>query len=130
MDKSFIIDGSKIHDITSFYKEINRVFMSNEDWKIASSLDALNDLFYGGFGQIKGSEKIQLFWSCFEQNKKDLGLELTKEFYQNKLKLPSHFNIDFVQQKLDELEKGTGQTYFEIILEIISEHPNIELIPQ
>jgi len=130
MDKRVIINGSNIHDITSFYKEINHVFMSNEDWEIAPSLDALSDLFYGGFGQIKGSEKIQLVWTCFEQNKKDLGMEATKEFYQNKLKSRSHFNIDFAQRKLDELEKGIGQTYFEIILEIISEHPNIELIPQ
>jgi hypothetical protein len=29
---------------------------------------------------------------------------------------------------LDELERGEGQTYFEIIEEIISSHPNIELI--
>lgn len=130
MEKTITINGNRIHDIPSFYKEINRVFMQNEDWKIGQSLDALNDMFYGGFGKIKGSEKIRLVWKNFEQNREDLGLNLTKAYYQNKLKSPYVFNMDFVQEKLTELEEGTGKTYFEIILEIIGEHPNIDLIPQ
>lgn len=130
MEKIFIIDGSRIHDIPSFYEEINRVFMSNEDWKLGQSLDALNDMFYGGFGEIKGNEKFQLVWENFEQNKIDLGLDLTKSYYRNKLNSPEIFNMNFVREKLEELENGTGKTYFEIILEIIGDHPNIELIPR
>lgn len=128
MIKTITIDGSKIHDIPSFYEEINRVFMGDEDWKIGQSLDAFNDLLYGGFGRIGGDEEIRLVWICFEKNRNDLGLELTKAYYQDKLENPSIFNVDFVQEKLTELAKGTGKTYFEIILEIISEHPNIRLI--
>ncbi|NDV93741.1 ribonuclease inhibitor [Dysgonomonas sp. 521] len=130
MDKTIIIDGSRIHNIPSFYEEINRVFMPDEDWKLGASLDALNDMFYGGYGQIKGNEKICLIWKDFEQNRKDLGLELTRAYYQNKLTSPSVFNQEFILEKLAELENGTGKTYFEIILEIISEHPNIKLIAQ
>lgn len=128
--ETITIDGNRIHDIPSFYREINRVFMSGEDWKLGESLDALNDMFYGGFGRIEGRKTVNLVWKNFEQNRKDLGLEVTKRFYRNKLKSPSVFNMSFVQGKLDELEKGTGKTYFEIILEIISEHPNIRLIPK
>jgi RNAse (barnase) inhibitor barstar len=130
MIKTFTVDGSKIHDISSFYEEINRIFMSGEDWTIGQSLDALNDLLYGGFGEIKGNEKIRLIWKNFEQNKKDLGPEVTEAYYRNKLNYPSTFNVDFVREKLTELENGTGKTYFEIILEIIGEHPNIELIAE
>lgn len=130
MPKIITIDGNHIHDIPSFYEEINRVFMKNVDWKIGQSLDAINDIFYGGYGEISGNEDIRLIWKNFEQNKKDLGLQLTKDYYKDKLNSPSVFNTDFVRQKLAELENGTGQTYFEIILEIISEHPNIEVIPQ
>jgi len=130
MVKTFTIDGNKIYDIPSLYEEINRVFMANEDWKIGQSLDALNDMFYGGFGEIEGNEEAHLIWKNFEQNRKDLGLELTRAFYENKLKSPSIFNTGFVQEKLAELENGTGKTYFEIILEIIGDHPNIKLIPQ
>ena len=130
MTKTFTIDGNKIHDIPSFYKEINHIFMSNEDWKLGESLDALNDLFYGGIGEINGDEPINLIWKDFEQNKQVLGMELTKVYYQDKLASPNVFNTGFVKEKLAELENGTGQTYFEIILEIIGEHSNIKLIPE
>lgn len=128
--KTIVIDGKNIHDIPSFYEEINRVFMINVDWKLGQSLDALNDMFYGGYGEIKGNEEILLIWKNFNQNKKDLGFKLTKRYYENKLKQPSVFNIDFVQKEFAALENGQGKTYFEIILEIISEHPNIKLIAQ
>lgn len=130
MTKTITIDGRKIYDIPSFYDEINRVFMPDEDWKLAPSLDALNDLFYGGYGTINGNEEIDLIWINFEQNRKGLGLELTKTYYQDKLKSPSVYNTDFVREKLSELNDGIGQTYFEIILEIIDEHKNIRLKPQ
>ena len=130
MVKTITINGDKIHDIPSLYEEINRVFMLNEDWKIAQSLDALNDLFYGGFGEINGNEEIRLIWKNFEKNRKDLGPAVTKAFYFNKLESPSIFNVDFVNEKLAELENGSGKTYFEIVLEIIDEHPNIKLIPE
>ena len=130
MTKTIIIDGNNIYDIPSFYDEINRVFMSKEDWKIGQSLDALSDMFYGGYGEITGNENISLIWKNFDRNKKDLGIESTKSYYQNKLKSPAIFNVDFVYKKLVELDAGTGKTYFDIILEIIGEHQNIKLIPQ
>lgn len=125
--KTITIDGNNIHDIPSFYDEINRVFMENEDWQLGESLDALNDLFYGAYGAIRNKENIRLVWKQFEQNRKALGVELTKAYYREKLKSPDVFNAELANKKLSKLESGKGQTYFEIILEIISEHPNIYL---
>jgi len=130
MEKVVIIDGNNIYDIPSFYEEINRVFMKNQDWKIGQSLDALNDMLYGGYGGIEGYEKIYLIWENFEKNRKDLGIDVTKAYYENKLEQPSVFNTEWVKNKLIELENGIGKTYFEIILEIINEHPNVTLIPK
>lgn len=104
--------------------------MVNEDWQVGESLDALNDLFYGGVGEMKGNEPIHLIWKDFEKNKQDLGKEETKAYYQQKLNSPALYNIPYIQQKLNELENGTGPTYFDIILEIISEYSNIQLIPE
>ncbi|MCC8173307.1 MAG: hypothetical protein LIO65_02635 [Odoribacter sp.] len=128
MAKRMVIEGSRIKDIPTFYEEVNRVFMVNEDWKIAESLDALNDMFYGGFGEIKGREEIELVWKNMEKSKEDLGLETTGSYYEHKLHFPSTFNMSFVKEKLSELEHGTSKTYFEMILEIIAEHANIKLI--
>ena len=126
--KKIIIEGTNINNIETFYEEVNRVFMSQENWKIAQSLDAFNDLLYGSFGEIKGKEKIQLIWKDIEQNQKSLGFQTTLEFYQNKLKSPEIFNRKFVLSKIDELHNGVGLTFFEIILEIIADHENIILI--
>lgn len=104
--------------------------MQNEVWKLGESLDGFNDLLNGGFGEIKGNEKIELIWKNFEENKRALGLNPTLAFYENKLKLPEVYNIDFIQGKISDLIRGKGQTYFEIILEIIADHPNIEIIKQ
>jgi RNAse (barnase) inhibitor barstar len=52
-----VLDGSAIHDIAGFYAEINRVFMACEDWQLAPSLDALDDLLYGGYGALAGHWK-------------------------------------------------------------------------
>ena len=128
MVKHLVIEGKNISNIKTFYQEINRVFMQQENWKIGESLDALNDLFYGGFGEIKGKENIRLIWENFEENKKALGLEMTKNFYESKLKSPEIFNTAFIKEKIEALENGNGQTYFEIIVEIVAEHSNIKLI--
>ena len=89
--KKIIIEGKNINNIETFYEEVNRVFMLHENWKIAQSLDAFNDMLYGSFGEIKGKEKIQLIWKDMEQNQKSLGFQTTLEFYQNKLKSPENF---------------------------------------
>ena len=128
MMKKIIIEGKNINNIETFYEEVNRVFMLHENWKIAQSLDAFNDMLYGSFGEIKGKEKIQLIWKDIEQNQKSLGFQTTLEFYQNKLKSPEIFNQKLVLSKIDELHNGVGLTFFEIILEIIADHENIILI--
>ena len=127
MYKQIVINGSSIHDIKSFYAEINRVFMHNETWEIGESLDAFNDLLYGGFGIIENGENTKIIWLDIESSKAALGFEITRSYYLNKLQPGSNFDKQYFQDKLEELEHGNGQTYFDILMEIISEHPNIEL---
>jgi len=128
MKKEIIIDGTRIFDKSSLYAEINRHFMKNESWQLGESLDAFDDLLYGGFGEIKENEEVRLIWGNFEENKKLFGFDFTLNFYDEKLKDSERFDSKGIQFKIDKLKKGEGQTYFDIILEIIAEHPNIELI--
>ena len=130
MTKKICINGNNISDKKSLYQEINRVFMAKEDWKIGESLDALNDLFYGGFGLIDGNEPVELIWTNFNHNKELFGFDYTMEFYQEKLKQPKVFSTKIIQQNISDLENGKGLTYFEMILEIIAEHKNITLITE
>ena len=126
--KQIIIEGSKITDKASLYEEFNQKLMPNEDWKMGESLDAFNDVLYGGFGEIVGNEAVQIIWKNFDENKNLFGYEFTLNFYLEKLKFPEKFNVAFFEKSIDDLRKGIGKTYFQIILEIIADHPNIELI--
>jgi RNAse (barnase) inhibitor barstar len=122
------IDGNAIRDIPSFYDELNRVFMAGEDWTLGPSLDALNDVLYGGYGPIKGDEPVMLVWTAMEKTRAALGFDVMRAFYRNKLQHPEMYDQELIGQALAELENGTGATYFEIVLQIIAEHPNIELV--
>ena len=128
MKKEIQIDGAKIQDLTSLYKEFNDKLMPNEDWELGESLDALDDLLYGGFGEINGNEAVRFVWTDFERMRELFGYNFTLNFYQNKLQYPEVFNIDLIQNSIDELQNGNGKTYFEIILEIVESHSNIELV--
>lgn len=127
MTKALVIEGHAINDIASFYDEINRVFMADEDWKLGHSLDALNDMLYGGFGALNSDEAVTLVWQNADKSRSSLGFDATRAFYRNKLRHPETYNINSTSQSLAELERGKGETFFEIVLQIIADHPNVEL---
>ncbi len=127
LELKLILEGENFHDIDTFYEEINRLVMEDEDWELGSSLDAFNDLLYGGYGILQGYEELKIIWLNSEKSRGDLGLETTLAYYNQKLKLPNIFNKELIQKKINELESGNGLTYFEILLEIISEHKNVRL---
>lgn len=117
--KSAVINGSLFSDLSGFYNEVSNVFMKDEDWKVGT-LDGFDDILYGFQGEI--------IWKYSAKSKQDLGFEATKVFYENKIKQGKPFNIQLIQQKLDDLIDGNGQTLFEILVEILESHKNITLI--
>ncbi|NUU66796.1 barstar family protein [Enterobacteriaceae bacterium BIT-l23] len=129
MSKTLILEGSRIHDIGSFYDQINGLFMADESWQLGPSLDALNDLLYGGFGVLQGNEPLTLIWRDIAQSRAALGRDATRRYYQDKLAQPQRYHQARIRQELALLERGEGPTYFDIILEIIADHPNITLVP-
>ena len=128
MVKQIEIDGNSINDIASFYEEINRVFMIGESWLIGHSLDAFNDLLFGGYGTLQGAQSVELVWHHMEHSRNALGYQTTRAYYLEKLRPGSPYNKIMFNEKLEALERGNGETYFNIILAIIAEHPNIRLI--
>lgn len=128
MTQTLTINGRNIRDVASFYAEINRVFMADEKWTLGESLDALDDLLYGNYGVIVGREPITLVWQDIESSKSALGLDATRMFLTEKLQRPDIFDARTIRCQLDALEQGTGKTYFDIVIEIIASHSNIERI--
>ncbi|WP_102979868.1 ribonuclease inhibitor [Chryseobacterium scophthalmum] len=117
--KMTVINGGHFSDLEGFYEEISQLFMKDEDWKIGT-LDGFDDILYG--------VETDITWKDSQKSKEDLGFDLTKEFYENKIRQGKPFNVQLIQQKLDELIAGKGQTLFEILIEIIESHQKIELI--
>ncbi|WP_076394490.1 ribonuclease inhibitor [Chryseobacterium gambrini] len=117
--KMTVINGSHFSNLEAFYEEVSLLFLKDEDWKVGT-LDGFDDILYGYEGEI--------IWKDSRKSKQDLGFDLTKQFYENKIQQGKPFNVTLIQQKLDDLINGNGQTLFEILIEIIESHKNITLI--
>jgi RNAse (barnase) inhibitor barstar len=122
-----IIEGDHFSDLDGFYEEMNRLFMKDVDWRMGNSLDALNDVLYGGYGVYNPGEPVLVLWRHVSGSRKDLGAEETKRNYQMKIDQGYPYNVTLFKEKLAAIEDGTGPTLFDIILEIFTDHKNIEL---
>jgi len=122
------IEGTAIVDIPSLYAEINRIFMADADWQLGPSLDALDDLLYGGHGALAGHESATVVWRDIDHSREALGLETTRAWLEDKLRQPGTFNAETIGRQLDALQRGEGQTYFDIVMEIFASHPDITLV--
>jgi hypothetical protein len=129
MTKTLKIVGSNVRDIASFYDEINRVFMADEDWRLGESLDALDDMLWGGYGAIAGEEHVSLIWEDMESCRSVLGVAAMRAHLLGKLEQPEVFDGAAIGRQLEELEAAGAPTYFDIVLEIIAEHRNVNLVP-
>jgi RNAse (barnase) inhibitor barstar len=130
MVKQIEVEGNAIQDIASFYEEINRVFMVGENWLIGQSLDAFNDLLVGGYGALQGADSVDLVWHHMDYSRKALGYQTTREYYLEKLRPGSPYNKKLFGEKLAALESGRGETYFDTVLAVLAEHPNIKVTSQ
>lgn len=120
------LDGRRIDGIPGFYAEVNRVFMAAEDWDLAESLDALDDMLRGGYGATCGAEVVDLHWHHADRSREALGRAATRDWLGAKLLRPG-FNHDLIRRQLAALDDGTGPTFFEQVLAIIADHPRIRL---
>jgi len=122
------IDGAAVHGIPSLYVELNRVFMPDEDWRLGESLDALDDLLYGGLGVRDGAEPVRVVWKHVDVAREALGVEATRQYYRAKLARPQVYAVATAQRALDALEAGVGETYFDLVVRVFRDHGNIELV--
>ena len=120
--------GAAVVDIPTFYDEVNRAFMANEDWSLGQSLDALNDMLYGGYGAIDGNASTTLIWQDIALSRVALGVQATLAFLREKLSDRRKFDGAAISSQIAALEQGQGRTFFDIVMDIIADHPNITLV--
>lgn len=122
------VDGRRIHDISSFYDELNRVFMEGVDWRLGASLDALNDMLHGEYGALEGVDEAVIDWIAFEETREVLGAHTTRAWLRAKLGQGA-FNQARIAERLTALDEGRGQTYFDLVLEVFGDHPRWRINP-
>ncbi len=118
-----VINGDHFFDLPGFYEEVSKVFMKDTDWKVGT-LDGFNDILYGGYGVFDNKEEVQIIWKNSLKSQQDLGVEATRMFYESKIIQGKPFNVELIYKKLEELLVGSGQTLFDILIEIIQCHEN------
>ncbi|MHC1652639.1 barstar family protein [Stenotrophomonas maltophilia] len=123
------IEGSAIDGIDSLFTELNRVFMASEDWQLGPSLDALDDLLHGGYGALAGHAAVTVIWRDIEHSRSALGQQATVDWLQAKQQAPGLFDNRAISRQLAAVQRGDGQTYFEIVMEIFASHRQITLVP-
>ncbi len=107
---TFVIDGNKVGTWPELVGSINAFIPQSECQ--GSSLDALDDILYGGYGT---PDKFIVVWRASEASRKALGYEATKAFYKQ---LPNFEQL---------YEAGHITTLFDMVVEIFRGHDNIEL---
>lgn len=132
MTRTLTIEGSRVDGIPSFYAELNRVFMPNEAWTLGASLDALDDLLYGGIGELVGVEDPVVVLRDHARVREALGVAATRAYYLDKLAHPEVFHGEHFRRELAELDAAAAsgapaRTYFDIVCEVFAGHPGIRV---
>ncbi|ALV46195.1 hypothetical protein MB46_12590 [Arthrobacter alpinus] len=125
--KLYRIHGAEVHSISDLYEQLNRELMTDEDWRLGSSLDGFNDILYRVETEIRDGDPATFIWTDHAHSRDALGFDETQRWLHNKLSQSNSFNQQRIQSDLDSLWSGLGKTYFELILEIFADHPLIEL---
>ncbi|WP_149240787.1 Barstar (barnase inhibitor) [Dyadobacter sp. 32] len=87
--KTIVINGENFSDLAGCYQEMNSLFMHDTGWKMSHSLDALNDILYGGFGVFEPGEPVVVIWQNFSKSKDALGYRNQKILRdENKPRIP------------------------------------------
>lgn len=123
----YVIEGGRIGGIPDLYEELNRLFMSGEEWRLGASLDALDDLLYGGYGSLAEDDAVRVVWRDAARSRNALGVAETARWLRAKLAQPGMFRADDLQRQLDDLLAGAGTTYFDRVLEVFAGHPGVTL---
>ena len=115
------IDGERFADLEGFFQEFGRQVMPGQWW--GENLDAFDDVLYGGFG-TPGNGFV-LVWRNSDISRETLGHQAMARKIAEVL---TRYRSADREAELAAARRGEGQTIFDVILEIIHRHPEVELV--
>lgn len=117
--ETYILDGNDFDTLEQLYDIMSATMMPGIVW--GHNLDALNDVLYGDFGVLK--EPYTLIWKNAARSREKFGYDYTVEFWERRLPR----NPKLIEQ-LEKARQHKGQTVFDVLMEIIYDHPQITLV--
>ena len=119
--KVYEIDGRKVEDLPGFFREFGRQVIPGFRW--GENLDALDDVLAGGFGTP--DDGFVLVWRDSEISKKHLGHEAMARKIEERL---TRYRSAAAEDELAAARRGEGETIFDLLVDIIQGHPEVELV--
>jgi RNAse (barnase) inhibitor barstar len=116
--KVYEIDGNEFDDLEAFYDHIGEVLIPSFEW--GRNLDAFNDILRGGFGTP--DEGFIIRWKNSDRSRRELGYPETIRYIEHVLTRCHPDARESVKRDLLLARQGKGQTLFEILTDIISDH--------
>jgi RNAse (barnase) inhibitor barstar len=115
--QTITIDGNCFTTLDEFFTHFQDVALEGR-W--GSNLDAFNDVLRGGYGTPDGG--FILVWRNHLLSKTRLGYIETQRVLRAKLRTCHPSNVDYVQRELASAEANKGDTVFDWLIEIITDH--------
>ena len=117
------IHGQRVTSLETFYDEVSASLIPSASW--GRNLDAFNDILRGGFGTPDGG--FTLVWDSSEHSRQNLGYPETIRYLTRKLERCHSTGREKVRAELLTAQALQGQTLFDLLVEIIQGHEEIEL---
>jgi RNAse (barnase) inhibitor barstar len=125
--KTILLDGNEFSDLETFYDAVENALTKDLGWDMGRNLDAFHDVLRGGFGVYEYGEPVRLIWLHSDKSRKDFGWEETVKYLSAMLTTCHPTNVEFVNRDLALAKNRKGKTLFELIIDIIRRHDQVEL---
>ena len=117
----YVIDGANFSDFAGFIEECNRGFIRAFGGEWNGNLDAFSDYFNWGDGDYV------VVWKNADKSRVDLGHPAMAAWLERNSRRCHPSNVQDVLQRLGQAREQRGPTFFDWLVEIIREQPNVEL---
>ena len=123
MSHTFIIDGNNFTTLEGFYEEFSSAVLPGIMW--GKNLDAFDDVLYGGFGELAGGDTI--IWKNSQRSREQLGYRETVRQLERQLQSAHPSSHESILLAIELAKNIKGETVFNWLQEIITEHPELQI---
>jgi len=119
----FIVDGSNFTGLDEAVLEFSRALKFDPPW--TGNFDAFNDMLNGGFGTP--DKGFLLVWRNSELSRTHLGYEATLRWLNAHVQSCHPTNVPDFKRRIESAKRNEGETLFDMLVEIIRGHEDVEL---